>query len=184
MVKLIARSALDGLVPVSTGTVTMTEVILDPMTLIAPFKGQLQRVDAVLRAGDGLGFPAPNRMEVSDDIRILWAGQGRALLIGADAPAGLNGLAALTDQADSYACARVSGADASDVLARLVPVDLRLPQFAVGHTVRTFVNHMMGSVTRVSADAFEVMVMRSMGRTLVHELAEAMTAVDARRRLL
>ena len=180
MVKLIARTPLDGLTPVTIGTVTVTEVTLDPMTMIAPFKNQLAKVDALLKAGDGVGFPAPNRMESSDGVRILWAGQGRALLIGADAPAGLRGLAALTDQADASACAQISGAGAVDALARLVPVDLRLSYFPVGQTARTFVNHMAASVTRTAPDAFEVMVMRSMGQTLIHELTEAMTNIAAR----
>lgn len=181
MVELIARSALDGLVPVTIGTVTVTNVSLDPVTMIAPFQGQLAKVDALLRAGDdGIGFPASNRMESSEGVRILWAGQGRALLIGADAPLGLAGLAALTDQADAFASAQVQGAGAVDVLARLVPVDLRLAHFPVGQTVRTFVNHMTSSVTRTAPDAFEVMVMRSMGQTLIHELTEAMANLAAR----
>jgi heterotetrameric sarcosine oxidase gamma subunit len=180
VVKLIARSALDGLVPVTIGTVTVTNVSLDPVTMIAPFQGQLAKVDALLRAGDGIGFPASNRMESSEGVRILWAGQGRALLIGADAPLGLAGLAALTDQSDAFASAQVQGAGAVDVLARLVPVDLRLAHFPVGQTVRTFVNHMTSSVTRTAPDAFEVMVMRSMGQTLIHELTEAMANLAAR----
>lgn len=180
MVKLIAKSALDGLVPVTVGTVTVTEVTLDPMTMIAPFKGQLERVDALLRDGDGIGFPEPNRMEMSEGVRILWAGQGRALLIGAEAPAALDGLAAMTDQADSVACVQMSGAGAVDVLARLVPMDLRLASFPPGQTARTLVNHMTASVTRTGSDAFEIMVMRSMGKTLIHELTEAMTHMDAR----
>ena len=180
MVKLIEQTPLHGLLPLTIGTVTLTEVVLDPMTMIAPFKGQMDAVNAVLQGGDGISFPAPGRMEIADDVRMIWAGQGRALLIGADAPAGLNGLAAMTDQADANACALIDGAGTVDVLARLVPMDLRLAQFPLGQTARTFVNHMMASVTRVNDTGFEVMVMRSMGQTLVHELTDAMQAVAAR----
>jgi heterotetrameric sarcosine oxidase gamma subunit len=182
VVKLIARTPLEGLTPFTIGTVTVTEVTMDPMTMIAPFKGQLAKVDALLRAGDGLGFPAPNRMETSEGVRILWAGLGRALLIGVEPPASLRGLAALTDQADAFAAVAVSGAGAVDVLARLVPVDLRPAHFPMGRTARTMVNHMSASVTRTSPEMLEVMVMRSMGQTLIHELGEAIKGVALRGR--
>jgi sarcosine oxidase subunit gamma len=92
----------------------------------------------------------------------------------------LTGLAAVTAQGDGIAALEVRGAAAEAVLARLVPMDLRAAVFPVGRTARTLVNHMAAQVTRVGENAFEIMVMRSMARTLVHELREAAEMVAAR----
>ena len=92
----------------------------------------------------------------------------------------LIGVAALTDQTDASAVVRIEGDAVEAVLARLVPVDLRIGSFAEGRTARTMVGHMTASVTRVGPMAFEVMVMRSMAATVVHELTEAAIGVQAR----
>ena len=92
----------------------------------------------------------------------------------------LAGHAAMVDQSDGWAVLRLEGAGAAEVLARLVPLDLRAPQFRRGHTARTELQHMMASLTRLGPDAFLIMVFRSMARTLVHDLTSAMEAVAAR----
>ena len=163
MADLIARTPLAELLPVTIGSVTMTEVVHDRLTLIAPF-----------RRREVPGFPAPNRTTET----MIWVGQGQALCIGV--PPDLDDAVAQTDQSDAYAIARMEGKAAEDVLARLVPVDLRLPGFAVGHTVRTLLGHMTASVTRRGPQAFEVMVMRSMAQTLVHDLSRAAQGVALR----
>ena len=92
----------------------------------------------------------------------------------------LAGLAAVTDQADGVAAVKIEGDAAEAVLARLVPLDLRAASFKRGHTARSLVNHMTASITRLGPKSFEVMVMRSMAQTLVHELTEAAEGVAAR----
>ncbi|MCC5975705.1 MAG: sarcosine oxidase subunit gamma, partial [Rubellimicrobium sp.] len=47
-------------------------------------------------------------------------------------------------------------------------------------TARTLVGHMTASVTRVAGEAFEIMVMRSMAGTLLHDMTEAARLVAAR----
>ena len=95
-------------------------------------------------------------------------------------PPGLDGLAAVVDLSDAQVCVLVEGPAARDVLARLVPLDLRDVAFPEGATARSLVNHMTATLTRVAPDAWEVMAMRSMAGTLVHELACAMRGVAAR----
>ena len=163
MADLIARTPLADLLPVTIGSVTMTEVVHDRLTLIAPFRGR-----------EVSGFPAPNCTTET----MIWVGQGQALCFGA--PPDLGDAAALTDQSDAYAIARIEGDGVEDVLARLVPIDLRAPGFATGQTARTLLGHMTASVTRRGDRAFEVMVMRSMARTLVHDLSRAATGVALR----
>ena len=179
MARLIATTACAGLLPRTIGDVTLTEVSLGPVTSIAPFSGMTDAVTQALQV-EGLHFPAPGETVTAGRARIIWAGHGRALLCGVEPPIALTGLAAMTDQSDASAVVQMMGAAAEAVLARLVPVDLRPSVFAEGATVRTMVGHMAASVTRIGPLAFEIMVMRSMARTLVHDLTEAATGVAAR----
>lgn len=180
MARLIARTPAAGLLPLSIGAVTLTEVDPGPVTSVAPFRGQTAAVSAALQAAFGFGLPGPNQTAQGQGARILWAGLDRALLIGAAAPGTLAVLAALVDQSDSSVILRIEGPAAEAVLARLVPLDLREGPFPQGATARSFVNHMTAAITRVAPRAFEVMVFRSMAATLVRELAEAAQGVAAR----
>ncbi len=178
MVKLIEKTPCAGLLPRSIGLMTLAEDAYPAMTSIAPYQGQSRQVSAALKSTFGVGFPSPNRSLLSDRVRITWIGQGAAMICG-EAPPTLTG-AAVTDQSDAWAVVRLTGKGAEDVLARLVPVDLRRPQFRSNHTARTLLGHMHVSITRIDAKTFEIMAMRSMAQTLVHELSQAMENVAAR----
>lgn len=160
MVNLIAKTPCGHLLPLEIGDVTLTEVDITQAFSLAPFKGQEKAVSAVLP----MPFPKPNRVS-GDDPRAIWVGPGQALVIGMDPP---DLPAAVVDQSDAWAVVQISGASVVDVLARLVPVDLRAMK--PGHTARTLIAHMTGSVTKTAHDRFEIMVMRSMAGTLVHDL--------------
>ena len=177
--KLIATTACAGQLPQTIGDVTLSEVMLGPVTSIAPFQGKAEAVTEALTV-EGLRFPGPGETMTSGPARIIWVGQGRALLCGVEPPLSLTSIAALTDQSDANAVVQIEGAAAEAVLARLVPVDLRARALGQGRTVRTMLGHMTASVTRTGPQAFEVMVMRSMARTMIHELAEAAIGVEAR----
>ena len=113
-----------------------------------------------------------------DGPRIVWTGRGQAFLIGAEPPKGLEGAAALVDQSDGWAGLRLEGPAAADVLARLVPLDLRA--MAVGSCARSLLGHMALVLMRPEAEAFEMLVFRSMARTAVHEIDTAMRQLAAR----
>ncbi len=187
MVDLIPLTPCAGLLPLSVGGVTLTEVSCGAVTFIAPFKGMESQVSGILEAGCGVPFPAPNRMETRAGVRVLWVGPGKALLMGSAAPEGIEGHAALVDQSDAFATVCIadaqSGDDARAVLARLMPVDTGDQVFDDGCTARSLVGHMTASVTRVGT-TFEIMVMRSMAASLVHDLRSAMETLEARRNLL
>lgn len=187
MVDLIPLTPCAGLLPLSVGGITLTEVSCGAVTFIAPFKGMESKVSGILESQLGVPFPAPNRMEVRAGVRVLWVGPGKALLMGADVPEGVVGHAALVDQGDAFATVRVADARAGDdaraVLARLMPVDTGEHAFDDGCTARSLVGHMTASVTRVGT-TFEIMVMRSMAASLVHDLCSAMETLEARRNLL
>nr|WP_247651027.1 sarcosine oxidase subunit gamma family protein [Roseovarius autotrophicus] len=177
---MVEKSPCAGLVPVAAGALRLSEIALGPITSVAPYKGQAAAVAAMLGA-QGLGWPAPGQVIAQGAARVQWFGLDLALLIGVAPGAGLADHAALADQSDGWAVLRLEGAGAGDVLARLTPLDLRESIFGVGQTARSDLGHMAAAITRVEAEAYEIMGFRSMAGTLVHEMAAAMTRVAARR---
>lgn len=180
MTKLAAKLPCDGMLPITIGSVTLSEDSPASMTSVAPYKGRDAALSEALKAAHGMAFPAPNRATGKAGSRAVWFGQGVALLMGPAPDAGLAGQAALSDQTDAWCVVRLEGAGARDVLARLTPVDLRHGTFRTGHTARTELMHMAASITRVGPKAYQVMVFRAFARTLVHDLETAMQGVAAR----
>jgi len=111
---------------------------------------------------------------------LRWFGKDTFLSVGGALPEGIAAHAALSDVTDGWARLVLSGEGPEEVLARLVPVDLRPAALGVDQTCRTLLGHMTASITRLSDSAFEIMVFRSMAKTAVHELTQAMTHVTAR----
>jgi len=176
--RLIAKTPLEGLAPVTVSGMTLAEVEIARMTLIAPLNGKERAVSAALKP-IALSLPGPNQTATKGKARILWTGRGQAMLLDAAPPKALAGIAALSDQSDGWALLRLEGRLAEAALARLVPLDLRPAAFAEGATARTLLFHMTCSITRVGRTAFEIMVMRSMARTAWHDLTVAMRSVAA-----
>jgi sarcosine oxidase subunit gamma len=174
--ELIAKSALDGRA-LTLGGVTLAEVEVGPITSVAVFPGGAKTVAKGLKAL-GLAMPAANTFAEKNGARIVWTGRDQAFLVG-PGPAALDG-AAVTDQSDGWAVLGVSGPTAVDVLARLVPVDLRLVACPVGTALRSQINHMNAVILRVGDYAFEIMVFRSMARTAWHEIETSLQMVAAR----
>jgi heterotetrameric sarcosine oxidase gamma subunit len=174
--ELIAKTALDGRSLTLDG-VTLAERSVGTITSVAVLPGGAKAVAKGLKPL-GLAMPAPNSFAEKKGVRIVWTGREQAFLIGAESPV-LEG-AAVTDQSDGWAVLALSGVAAVDVLARLVPLDLRLGAFPVGSAVRSVLNHMNAVFLRTGDYAFEVMVFRSMARTAWHELETTMGVVAAR----
>lgn len=122
----------------------------------------------------------PNRVTGKAGAKAIWFGRAQALLVGPVPDDSLAKHAALVDQSDAWAVVELRGEGAVDVLARLTPVDVRGRVFKRGHTARTEVAHMMASITRLGEDAFQIMVFRAFGRTLLHEVTNAMEGVASR----
>nr|WP_237684781.1 sarcosine oxidase subunit gamma [Szabonella alba] len=153
----------------------MAEFDAGRITSVAPLQGQ-EAALAKAFAPLGLAFPAPNRVSTGKDARLVWTSRGQAFLFGA-APAGLEAHAALTDQSDGWATLRLTGAGAAAALMRLVPLDLEA--MAVEEAARAPLGHMQSILIRVE-DGFEILVFRSMARTLWHEVETAMKSLAAR----
>lgn len=176
MDKLVAKSPADGLLPYAKAGCTLREVALGRMTSLAPFQGK----DAAIEAALGMALPATGQTVTNNTAEIVWFSQGQFLLISADAPKGLHGLAAITDQSDAWCVLEFSGPQVDDVLARLVPVDLRETSFAQGAALRSQLGHMPLHLTRTGKETFRLMSFRSMAGTMVHELTRALDFLAAR----
>lgn len=178
MLDLKAKSACDGLLPVSYGPFTLTELVPAALTSIAPFKGQKGSVTDLLQKTFGIGLPEIGKATDNGEVKAIWFGQGQYLLT-APAPDGIADIAAVTDQTDAWATVLLTGDGVAEVLARLVPVDMRPTAFPEGSAVRTLLGHMTVSITRDGA-GYRIMAFRSMAVTLAHEIAGAMEAVAVR----
>ncbi|MEO9819627.1 MAG: sarcosine oxidase subunit gamma family protein [Paracoccaceae bacterium] len=181
MVDLVAISPLMSVAPKAVGRVTLKEVDLGQLTSIAPYQSAHDASSLVLKDVHGMGFPKPNRATGREGARAIWIGYDMALLVGPVPDNALAQHAALTDQSDAWTCLVLEGEGAEDVLARLVPVDVRSNSFKMGHTMRSLVQHMNASITRTGKNTFLVMVFRSMAKTLQHDLETAMESIASRR---
>jgi heterotetrameric sarcosine oxidase gamma subunit len=179
--EVIAKLPL-GAAPITIGSVTLAEWALPRLTSVAPFQGQDRAMAKALKSM-GLTFPGPNAtVQSKGQGSLIWTGHNQAFLLDAD-PAPLAGLAALTDQSDGWGGLTLAGSTAPAVLARLIPLDLRIAAFPQGRVVRTALNHMNLILMRAEAYAFHLLVFRSMARTAWHEVEQAMQMVAARQAL-
>lgn len=181
MADLKAKTPCHGMLPPTIGDTALTEEAPGAITSLMPYRGAEKALSGALKKSHGMDFPAANRATGKSGARAIWFGQGQAMLLGPAPDSGLADHAAMTDQSDAWAVVRLEGSTATDVLARLIPADLRSSVFRRGHTARTELMHMTASVTRVGDKAFQIMVFRSMSETLIHDLKSAMEAVAARR---
>jgi heterotetrameric sarcosine oxidase gamma subunit len=177
---LDAKSPGAGLLPLTIGQVTASEEALGAMTSLTPYKGRAKDLSGALKTAHGMAFPAAGRATGKAGARAIWFSHGQAILQGPAPDAALAEHAALTDQSDAWVVVRLEGKGAVDVLARLMPLDLRPSVFKRGHTARTELLHMAASVTKTGENAFQIMVFRSMAKTLVHDLKTAMEGVATR----
>lgn len=180
MADLTPRTPCAGLLPLRAGMARLIEVDAGCLTSLMPPPGQAAALDAALRAAHGLGWPEPGRAILGEGAAVIWTGLDQAMLMGPAPEATLSAHAALTDQSDAWAVVELSGEAGPEVLARLVPVDLRAQAFPVGAVARTLIGHMHAAILRTGPESLRLFAFRSMARTLVHEVHGAMEAVAAR----
>lgn len=179
MTSLIPESPLAG-TGARHGDCQLAEAALAPLHWIAPYPGKEAALSELMKATHGLSFPAPGETEINGGAEIRWAGRAQALLIGRDDPLpDAAGVAAVTDVSDVYIRMVLSGEATPDVLARLVPIDLRKGAFPPGRTAKSLLGHISAQFTAVEGGV-EIMVMRSFALTAYHEIDTAMVRVAAR----
>jgi heterotetrameric sarcosine oxidase gamma subunit len=177
--ELIAKSPLGMRLPLTRGLLRLSEAPMGPITSIALFPGQNKAIAKVLKPL-GLTFPAPNAVSQNGAACLAWTGRDQAFLMGVAAPVIPASIAAVTDQGDGWAGLTLEGPGAHDALMRWVPIDLRPERFAIGTSIRAPIYHMQAILLRLTANRFDLLVFRSMARTAWHEIALAMTTIEAR----
>ncbi len=180
MADLIARSACAGLLPLTHGALTLREETFGAVTALATYKGQGADLSGALQTAHGVMLAGPNRATRAEGALCLWSGLDQMLLLGPEPDPELERYGAITDQSDAWAILRLDGVGCVDVLARLVPLDLRERSFAIGHAARSLLGHLPVIVTRLGAQCFLILGYRSMAGTLVADLDTAMSSVSAR----
>lgn len=183
MPSLPPLTLLDG-TEAAHGAARLAELPLVPMHWLAPYPGREAAFSEALQAAHGLRFPEPGQSAQQTSqagaVEIRWAGRAQAVLIGPDAAdPSLAPHGAVTDVSDVWTRLALAGPATPDVLARLIPLDLRRQSFPPGRTARTLLGHIAAHLT-ATQDGIELMVMRSYARTAFHEVEAAMRRVAAR----
>lgn len=178
MAKLIAKPATEGLLPLTIGTLTLSDASPKRLTAIAPYPGAHAAVAEGLRAA-GLDWPMPDRVAKGAKGTCLWSGRDQAFLTELP-PEGLADHAALTDLSDGWVALKLTGPDAAATLARLIPIDLSPRAFQEGASARTGLGHMSVLLHRSSNRSFTLYLFRSMAASAVHEIEGAMKSLAAR----
>ena len=179
MIKLLPKSAADGLTPIKVSNTEIIEIDTLTLTSISVNKGKLNKLSEQLRKSHGMALPNKGRATGRDGARALWFGQ-HTLLVGPKSDEKLTKFAILTDQSDAWVVLRLSGDLVEDILMRLSPVDVRLKTFKSGDVVRTGLLHVNVALHRIGPNTVDVYGFRSMAKTLCHELAQALSTVGAR----
>lgn len=179
MPDLVAEPPLADL-DLTVGEARLKGVEPGRLTWLAPWPGAEAALSAALEAAHGVPFPAPGgTASAGATARILWAGRAQALLVGPEPDPALAEYGAVLDTGEAWTALQLTGSAAPDVLARLVPLDLRPAAFPAGRTCRTLLGHMNVQIT-ATAEGVEILAMRSMAGTAAHEIERAMRAVAAR----
>ncbi len=180
VVDLTSLTPCNGILPLSNDGVTLSEIDPGRITALMPFRGQREALTEALQAAHGLRFPEPGHMTATDTASCVWTARDQAFLMGPAPDDSLARFASVTDQSDAWAVVLLAGVDAEEVLARLVPIDLRPSAFPEGAAARTLLQHMTVTICR-RPEGLQIMGFRSMARTLAHDIGDAMAAVAGRR---
>jgi sarcosine oxidase subunit gamma len=142
---------------------------------MAAFTGTSEALTAAL----GVALPLTPRQVIAGSTKILWAGANTWLVVGDDAEiaarietAADQNLAAVTEQTDGRTILRISGPHASEILAKLVPMDLDPSVFGPDATALTLAGHINVQIWREDRD-FLLSCFRSFAESLAHALVEA-----------
>ena len=179
MLKLVAKSPAEGLVPLSVGTIELNEVVPAAITSIACYQGHADALSAALKEHHGMTLPKTGQATGRAGARAIWAGPS-VFLVGPEPHADLLNHAAIVDQSDSWCVLNLKGADVEAVLARLSSVDMRSKALKKGQVVRSQLQHMNAIYHRVSDDSFDIYAFRSMAKTMVHDIDRAMRYIASR----
>lgn len=139
---------------------------------IAPFQGQQEKTNDVLKEAFGLELPDIGKTASDKGNQLYDIARNQWMLesdrseqeISALLNEKLGNHAAITDQTDSWCCFELSGERVIDKLERICPINLLDSAFPVGAVVRTSMEH-IGVIIRRDADQNDSRCYRILGAT-------------------
>ena len=81
MLKLVEKSPAEGLVPLSVGTMELSEVVPAAITSIAYYQGQADALSAALKEHHGMALPKMGQATGRAGARAMWAGPSVFLVV-------------------------------------------------------------------------------------------------------
>ena len=177
---LTARSPLDGYGR-TIGTVTLAEVAGLALVSAAVPRDDDEAFAAALARGFGAARPAPGDSTLGDRLatRVLGMQPDQVFIlfelpdqgqVMQTAAAALGSAAYVTDQSDSWALLRMSGAGTRVALERICPLDLDDEAFPEGRVARTAMEHLSVIILRDGPDSFLLMSPRSSAHSFRHAI--------------
>lgn len=175
--RLTARPALDGYHK-QFGDTALSEVTGQALVSIAIPLGGADALRAAMNTAYGTSFPAPGSSTLSKDgtVRFLGLQQDQCFaLFGTDSDSAVETVAGAlgdtgyyTDQSDSWAVLRLSGALALTALERICPLDLSPSEFPPGSVARTVMEHLGVIILCEDTDRYLLMSARSSAPSFLH----------------
>ncbi len=145
-------------------------------------RGRSAALQTALRDTLGLALPEPGRAAAGGEIRALWHGPDRWMLIardGADLHDRVHAIVqpvggVVVDQGHGRAILRLEGPRVREVLAKGTGIDLHPRAFAEDAVAQTAVFHLSATIDRRrGTGCFDVHVMRGFAQTFFESLCEA-----------
>ena len=173
VINLVEKTPAADYLPISVGPLKFSEVKVEKIFSIQPYKEKLEDVSKALKKQYGLTFPGIGKSMIRRTSDIFWAGLDLYFLIASDMPIMDAGV---TDQSDAWVVTALSGEGVNEVIDRLCPIDNRLME--EGDVVRSTIGH-MPAIIRQTGEGFSILAFRSFSKTLAHEVEICMKSVVA-----
>ena len=173
VINLVEKTPAADYLPISVGPLKFSEVKVENIFSIQPYKEKLEDASKALKKQYGLTFPGIGKSMIRRTSDIFWAGLDLYFLIASDMPIMDAGV---TDQSDAWVVTALSGEGVNEVIDRLCPIDNRLME--EGDVVRSTIGH-MPAIIRRTEEGFSILVFRSFSKTLAHEVEICMKSVVA-----
>jgi heterotetrameric sarcosine oxidase gamma subunit len=146
-------------------------------------KGHRDAVAQTVRAAFGLTLPVSPRYVTDGSTAFVWAGPGHWLALADNDDAltfearlrdRLPNCASICGQSDGRCIIRISGPNARDALAKVVPIDLHPREFGPGHAAVTLAGHIGIHLWQTDAvPSYDIAVFRSLATALWQGLVDA-----------
>lgn len=172
------RTPLAGL-SVTIGTCHLREVTDLALTSLACPLGGEAAFDACLMSSFGVTRPSATLSTIAGDCRALSLTPDQVLVLhpsGQAVDAGSD--AYVTDQTGSWCIVALSGADATEALRRICPLDLDDSVFPVGTNARTVMEHLGALIIKTGPEEYVLLSASSSAKSFWHALTVSLENVS------